>query len=133
MAPSDTSERPSETPTALRVAAAVAAVEGLALVALMVAELAHLNSSRLEMGTTTAFFFGAYGIGLLACSYGLATMRTWGRGPVLFAQFIQLGLAWNFRDGMLWLSAVLAVLAIVALVSLVQRDSIEALERRTTT
>ena len=26
-------------------------------------------------------------------------MRPWSRGPVLLAQLIWLGLAWNFRDG----------------------------------
>ncbi len=133
MAGSETPELPSVAPMTLRVAGVVAGIEGLALVALMVAELAHLNSSRLEMGTSTAFFFGAYGLGLLACAYALFTVRSWGRGPVLFAQFVQLGLAWNFRDGMLALSILLAALAITALVCLVQRDSIEALERRTTT
>lgn len=132
MAPADDSAHPDAPPTPLRVAAAVAAVEGVALVALMVAELASLNSSRLEMGTSTAFFFGAYGAGLIACAWALVRMRSWGRGPVLFAQFVQLGLAWNFRDGMWWLSAVLAVLAVVALVCLVQRASIEALEGRRT-
>jgi hypothetical protein len=128
--PSDDSANGVSAPLPLKVAAAIALVQGVVLVGLAVAETASLDVSRLEMGTTTAFFFAAYGLGLLACAWALVRRRTWGRGPVLLAQFVQLGLAWNFRDGMLWLSAVLAVAALVALVCLVQRDSIAALEQR---
>jgi hypothetical protein len=41
-------------------------------------------------------------------------VRRWARGPVVMAQLIQLGLAWNFRD--VWTVLLPLSLALVALV-----------------
>jgi hypothetical protein len=116
-------------PTSLKVVAGIAALQGLLMVGLAVAELASFNSARFEMGVTTALFFAAAGVALLVCARGLWQARPWGRGPVLFAQLVQLGLAWNLRDGQfLWLAVVMAVVALVAIGCLVQKQSIAALE-----
>ncbi|MGN0065191.1 MAG: hypothetical protein ACI379_13215 [Nocardioides sp.] len=118
-------------PTPLKVAAGIVVLQSLWMIGLTVAELVNLNSARLEMGTTTAFFFGAAGVGLLACAWGLLHLRTWGRGPVLLAQLVQLGLAWNLRDGdFVWVAVLMAVVALVALGCLVHKQSISALEGR---
>lgn len=116
-------------PASLTVAAILVALEGLVIVVLAVFEGIHLTSGRLTMGVTTAVFFGAYGVGLLICGLGLWRRSSWGRGPAVLAQLIQLGLAWNFRgDSAVGLSVVLAGVAVVALGSIFARSSLLALE-----
>lgn len=118
-------------PTPLKVAAGIVVLQALWMIGLTIAELASLNPARLEMGTTTSLFFGAAGIGLLMCAWALLKLRAWGRGPVLLAQLVQLGLAWNLRDGdFVWVAVLMAVVAAVALVCLVNKQSIAALEGR---
>ena len=89
----------------------------------------NLDSDRLAMGMTTALFFLAYGGGLLRCAWGLNTIRPWARGPVLLAQLIWLGLAWNFRErATLPVAIGLAVTAALVLAGLLHPRSIDALE-----
>ncbi len=124
-------QRAVAVPRTLRIAATIAGVQGLVMVGLGVAELVSLDAARLEMGASTTFFFAAGGVGLLACAWALARLRTWGRGPVLLAQLVQLGLAWNLRSSQFgWLAVLMALVAVVGLVCLVQRQSIEALDSR---
>ena len=87
------------TPAPLSVAAALTFVQGLLTLVFGLVEVLHLAGDRLVMGVTTGLFFLAYGAGLLLCAWGLHAVRAWARGPVLLAQLIWLGLAWNFRDG----------------------------------
>lgn len=120
-----------EAPAPLVAAAGLVLVEGLLTVIYGLGELVHVDSDRLVMGLTTTVFFLAYGIGLVACAWGLQHVRTWARGPVLLAQLIWLGLAWNFRHGETWVIAVLlAAPAVVTLVGMLHPQSIDALEHR---
>lgn len=121
---------PHGTPAPLSVAAGLSAVEGLLLLLYGLAEVLHLDLGRAVMGATTALFFVAYGAGLLLCGWGLHAVRGWARGPVLLAQLIQLGLAWNFREGdTLPVAIGLAVVAAIVLVGVLHPHSIAALER----
>ncbi len=118
------------TPAPLAVAAGMTFIEGLLIVMFGITEVATLDSDRLVMGVTTAVFFLAYGVGLLACSRGLHTVRPWARGPVLLSQLIWLGLAWNFKDGStLPLAIALVLAAVIVLAGLLHPRSIDALER----
>lgn len=104
------------TPAPLVVAASLTAVEGLVLVLLAVAELAHLTSGRVTMNVTTTGFFLLCGAALLLCAWGLRQHATWSRSPVVLAQLISLGVAWSFRGGNLPLVAIgLAVVAAIVL------------------
>ena len=77
--------------------------------------------------TSLSVFFLICGATLALCAWGLNAIRPWARGPVLLAQLVWLGLAWNFRD--LWLvAALLAVSAAVVLAGLLHPRSIDALE-----
>ena len=76
------------------------------LVVLAVLEVANLRSIRLTMGVTTTAFFLVAAAGLAWCAWSLWKARRWARGPVVMAQLIQLGLAWNFRDAPTTLLAV---------------------------
>lgn len=117
-------------PAPLVVAAGLTLVEGLLTVMYGLSEAAHLTSQRLVMGVSTALFFVAYGAAMVLCAWGISRLRTWARGPVLLAQLIWLGLAWNFRHGdTLPLAIGLAVPAAVVLVGMLLPASVEALER----
>jgi len=111
------------------VAASLAALEAFVLAALGVLELANLRSIRLTMGLTTSAFFLVAAAGLGWCAWSLWRARRWARGPVVMAQLIQLGLAWNLWAGSTRpLSAGLAVVALVVVVGLVHPASTRVLE-----
>jgi hypothetical protein len=112
------------------VSAGLTFVQGLLTLIYGIGEAVALDSDRLVLGLTTAVFFLGYGGGLIACAWGLNTVRAWARGPVLLAQLIWLGLAWNFRLGdTLPIAVVLAVVAVLVLAGLLHPRSIDALER----
>ena len=112
------------------VAASLTALEAFLLAALGVLELANLRSIRLTMGVTTAAFFLAAALALAWCAWSLWNVRRWARGPVVMAQLIQLGLAWNLWAGQTKpLSVALAVVSLVVIAGLVHRASTEVLER----
>jgi hypothetical protein len=109
----------------------VAGVEAFLLVALGVMELAAVDGDRLGLGLSTAAFFLAAGAGLAACAYALWRGRRWGRGPVLLAQLIALGLAWNLRGGGTTAVALgLVVAAGVVVAGLLHPSSVDVLEDR---
>ena len=122
-------EKPGTAPLPLRVAAAMVALEGAFAVVFGLVEAVVTSSERAVMGVTTALFFVAFGAGLVLCAWGLLGVRTWARGPVLLAQLMSLGLAWNFRGGETWwISVVLAVPAAVGLVGMLHPRTVEALD-----
>ena len=106
----------------LVVAGAIAIVQALALIALAVLDLTYLVSDRIGLGVGIAVLLLVFGSGLAVAAVAVMRGRHGGRGPVLVAQLISLGLAWNLRgsgdDVMRWLPAALAVGALVVLVCL---------------
>lgn len=120
--------RAPSVPAPLVTAASLAAVEGLLLVLVGLAELASLTGGRLTMGLTTAVFFLAAGAGLTACGWGLAQGRSWGRGPVLLAQVMALAGAWSVRGVYLPVSVLLVVVALVVAAGLLHPASVTLLE-----
>jgi hypothetical protein len=104
------------------------AVEGLVLLALAVLEIASLTGGRLTMGLTTALFFAAFGVLLMACGWLITRGHTWARGPILLAQLIGLGLAWNLRGGETTIvSVAMAVVALIVIAGMLHPASIEAI------
>jgi hypothetical protein len=127
--PVDPRGRDLTVPPPLAVAAALVAVEAFLLLVLAVLELANLRSIRLTMGVTTTVFFLVAAAGLAWCAWSLWKARRWARGPVVMAQLIQLGLAWNFRDAPTTLIAVgLAVVALVVIAGLLHPATTRVLE-----
>jgi len=115
-------------PPPLVTAASVTAVEGLVLLALAVLEMASLTGGRMTMGLTTAVFFAAFGVLLMACGWLITRGHTWARGPILLAQLIGLGLAWNLRGGETTLvSVAIAVVALIVIAGMLHPASIEAM------
>ncbi|TDD15164.1 hypothetical protein E1218_32030 [Kribbella turkmenica] len=124
---------PTDSPSAavprpLKLAAGVVAAEGVVLVVLGIAEALTIQSSRLVLGLTTTAFFVLYGGGLLIVARGLRRASTWSRGPAVFAQLIQLLVAYSFWGGSTRAVAVaLALAAVGVLVGIFQKASTEAL------
>lgn len=122
------SDLPPTAPPPLVVAASITAVEGLMLLALAVLEIANLTGGRLTMGLTTAVFFAAFGVLLVGCGALITRGHTWPRGPILLAQLIGLGLAWNMRGGETTvLSVGIGVVALIVLAGMLHPASIEAI------
>jgi hypothetical protein len=118
-------------PSPLVVAAGLAAVEGFLLLAYGVLEGANVHADRVAMGITTSVFFAALGLALVACGWLVGRGRPWARSPIVVAQVMFLGLAWNFLGGATtWVSVVIAVVAGVVLVGLLHPASIDALADR---
>ena len=110
-------------------AASLTALEAFVLGGLGVLELANLRSVRLTMGLTTSAFFLAAAVALAWCAWSLWRVRRWARGPVVMAQLIGLGLAWNLWGGQTKPLAVgLGAVALVVILGLVHPASTEVLE-----
>jgi hypothetical protein len=112
----------------LVVAAGVAGVEGFLVLGFGVLEAASLHADRAAMGVTTSVFFALLGALLVTCAWYVARGRAWARSPIVVAQLMALGLAWNFvGGGTTWISVVLAVIGLVVLGGLLHPASVEAL------
>jgi hypothetical protein len=115
-------------PPPLVVAASLAALEGLLLVGYGVLEAADLHADRAAMGVTTSLFFALLGGMMGTCAWLVVRGRAWARSPIIVAQVMFLGLAWNFLGGSTtWVSIALAVVALVVLGGLLHPASIQAL------
>ncbi|TIC88803.1 hypothetical protein E8D34_03850 [Nocardioides sp. GY 10113] len=117
---------PARPPLPLALAAALAGLQGAVMVLVAVLEVLGLSSDRLAMGASTAFFFAAYGVLLIAAAGGLWRGGVWARGPVLITQLIVLGVAWTLRDHV-GVALGLAVVAGAALVGMLHPATIAAL------
>lgn len=92
-------------------------------------EAASVSRGRVTLGVTTAVFFLGFGALLLLCAWSLRGLRSWARGPALFAQLVALGLAWSFRGGSTVLvSVALAVVALLVLAGTLHPASLAALD-----
>jgi hypothetical protein len=115
-------------PGPLRVAALLLAVEGALAAVLGVIEAFAIHGDRLVLGVTTTAFLILYGAGLVLVARGLSRAAPWSRGPAVFAQLIQLGVAWSFWGGSTsWVAVLLAASALAALIAIFRRSSMAAL------
>ncbi|UYM06021.1 hypothetical protein [Solicola gregarius] len=112
----------------LLVACLVVGLQAVALFAFAVLELLSAKADRLGLAISTGVFFIAIGAGLAVCAIALRRRASWARGPIVLAQLITLGLAWNFRTLSPPIAAiVLLVVALIALVALLAPATTEAL------
>jgi len=110
------------------VAASLVGVQAVVLLVLAVLESANLADDRRSMGLSTAIFFAAYGVVLLAAAWALHRRSGWARGPALITQLIVLGLAWNEREHPV--AAIgLVVCAAIVLAGMLHPDTIAVLDR----
>lgn len=98
------------------IAAIVVAIEAAVYVVLAVLAVADISVDAVGAGIGIALFLALYGLAQLFAAWKLLSWRTWARGPLLFTQLVQLGLAWGLRDSKeQWLAILMAVSAAVAL------------------
>ena len=109
-------------------AASIVAVQGVVLLILAVLEMASVDADRRSVAFSTAGFFAAYGVVLLAAGWALHRRSGWSRGPVLLTQLIFLGLAWTMREHVA-VAIALAICAAIVLAGVLHPDSVEALDR----
>lgn len=115
-------------PVTLTVAAGVVAVQGLVLAVCAVLVLADTGGGLAGLGASTAVFFLVCAAALMLCAWGLFGRRSWARAPIVLAQLITLGLAWDARHAATALAVVLAVLALLGLGCVLHPASIAALD-----
>lgn len=109
-------------------AASLVLLEAVTLVAFAVLDLADVTSGRIALGVGGSVFFVVYAAGEAVAAVGLLRLARWSRGPVVFAQLVQLGLAWGLREAdPSWLSGLLALVALVVLVCLLRPATTRAL------
>jgi hypothetical protein len=103
-------------PTTVRQAAAVVALEGVAAMVMAAAEaVGYFRGSGSIAGFNplgTAGWFVIMGSAVLAAGWALWSGRRWGRGIAVFAQLLLLPVAWYMGVGSgQWVPAVLVALA----------------------
>lgn len=119
-----------DVPPPLVVASSLTALQGVVLLGLAVLALSSLAADRVVVAVAVAVFFAAAATLLLTAAWSLARGSGWGRGPVLIAQLIQLGLAWTNRSTLpVVLTATLVVGAVVVVLGVVHPASVERLSR----
>lgn len=117
-------------PTVVRQAAALVALEGvaglLAAVVYVVSGFAGSDEPGLNKFGTAAWF-AIIGGGVLAAGWALWTGRRWGRGIAVFAQLLLLPVAWYMAVGSnQWLYGIpVALVAAITLVLLFSRSTLE--------
>jgi len=110
----------------LVIAAGVVGLQALVLVVCAVLVLANLGGVT-GLGVSSAIFFLVCAAALLLCAAALGARQSWARAPIVLAELIGLGLAWDARHDALWLSIALLVLAVATLASLLNPASLAAL------
>jgi hypothetical protein len=117
-----------DVPPPLQVAAALAGLEAFLLGVQAVSLMPSLDEDRIAMGVTTVVFFLVYGAALGWCAWQLRRLQSWARSPVVFAQLIQLGVAWSFRgDPTTFVAVALAASALLVLAGVFHPQSLRAL------
>ena len=113
----------------LRTAAGVVLAQALVVGGYGIAVIAHVTQKHLAVNLSSGGFLLIAAAGLVLAARGLSRANAWARGPVLIAQLLSLGLAWNFKAGDTWPVAVgLAVPAVAVLIALVRPESLAALD-----
>jgi peptidoglycan/LPS O-acetylase OafA/YrhL len=118
-------------PSTVRQAAVVVALEGAALVCvavvLVVRHLAGVEDQPWLSGYGTAAWFAIMGAGVLAAGWALWTGRRWGRGIAVFAQLLLLPVAWYMGVGsQRWVYGIpVAVVAVATLALLFSPSALQ--------
>lgn len=120
--------RPSGTArTLLLIVALIVSLEALTFGVLAVLELLSVSSERVGLGVGATVFLLVVAVGLLWAASRVVVGESWARSPLVFAQLIQLGLAYNFRGDPAWLTPAIALPAVVVLACLLSPPVTRAL------
>lgn len=123
-------------PLPLMLAAILAGLQSLFLIGLAIEVFFDVSKENLRISSGVGLLLLLLGVGLGAAAIGVARSAHIARGPVIVAQLISLGLAWNlFRTdeelpGVEIVGVVLVILAAIVLVALATPSAREALADR---
>jgi hypothetical protein len=112
-------------PLSLRLAAGFAALESLLL--LVVAVVGLIDPSNLGVAIGLAVIYVVSALGLALAGVGLWERRSWGRAPVVLAQLVILGMAWDLRHDAIALTIAGAALGVAVLACVLHPASTRAL------
>lgn len=112
-------------PLSLRLAAGFVAVESLFL--LVIAVLGLINPSNVGVAIGLGVIYVVSALGLSLAGIGLWEHRSWGRAPVVLAQIVVLGLAWDLHHDSIGVAIAGAALALATLVCVFHPASTRAL------
>ena len=117
-------------PRPLKVTITVVVAQAVALVVLSILQLFNLHDNRLAMSFTSIAFWLLIAGALVVCARALVNLHSWARSPIVLVEFINLGLAWSFREMpvvgvVLFLASAAALIGIFAPVSLHALDPVE--------
>ncbi len=97
------------------------------MLALAVWELADFTTARAGLVLSTAAFFLIWAGVLGVCARGLWQLNSWARSPLVMAQLLHLGLAWNFVSAAtMWVAVLIGVAAVVVLAGVFHPASLRA-------
>lgn len=100
----------------LRIAVTIIALEALIYMVFGIIAIVSLSSKDATSSIGIGLFLLAYGFAQLFAGSKLLQWHTRARGPLVFTQLIQVGLAWGLRDSdRQWLGIVMATSAVIAL------------------
>lgn len=103
----------------LLIAVILIGAEAIVYVVFGAIAIASISGGKAGDSLGIGIFLAAYGLAQAFACRKLLQWHTWARGPLVFTQLIQLGLAWGLRDSQRpWLAVVMAISAAVALVCL---------------
>ncbi len=126
--PGSGAEPRATAPPPLQVASALAGIEAFVLLALAVSLVPAMETGKFAMDITSIVFFLLYGGTLGWCAWQLRRCQSWARSPVVFAQLIQLGVAYSFwGDPTTAIAIALAVTALLVIAGALHPQSLRAL------
>jgi hypothetical protein len=112
-------------PLSLRLAAVFVALECLLL--LVVAVLGLINPSDVGTAIGLGIIYLISALGLALAAVGLWERRSWGRAPVVLAQLVMAGMAWDIRHDAIALSICGLVIGVAVLACVLHPASTRAL------
>lgn len=112
-------------PVSLRLAAALAGAECVFL--LVIAVLGVIDPSNVGVAIGLSVVYVVSALGLAVAAVGLWERRSWGRAPVVLAQLVLLGVAWDVHRDEVGIAVAGAVLALAVLGCVLHPASTRAL------
>lgn len=112
-------------PLSLRIAAVLVAVESVFLLVVAVLTLIGPTNVGVAIGLAVVYVVSAFG--LATAGVGLWERRSWGRAPVVLAQLVILGIAWDLHRDSTAVAIAAALLGAAVLACVLHPASTRAL------
>lgn len=107
----------------------MAFLQGLVMLGLTVQQVFAYSSDRAGLAFSNIAFFLIWAIFLVVCAYGLLCRNSMARAPLMAAQLLHLGVAFDFAKGSdtVWIAALILASVVVVVVGVLNPASNAAL------